>query len=111
MRVRDGREAILLQGWERLATYYVDIMTNRTRRLYIGVTNDLRRRVYEHKHRLMPGFTSKYFLERLVYFEDTDDLGAAIARSGRLGDCSPRLPRIRTCGTPASGSSAHGFAT
>ena len=59
-------------------------MTNRTRRLYIGVTNDLGRRVYEHKHRLVPGFTSKYFLERLVYYEDTDDIGAAIAREKEL---------------------------
>jgi putative endonuclease len=59
-------------------------MTNRTRRLYIGVTNDLLRRVYEHEHRLVPVFTSKYFLERLVYFEDTDDVGAAIAREKEL---------------------------
>ncbi len=59
-------------------------MTNRTRRLYIGITNDLHRRVYEHKHRLVPGFTSKYFLERLVYFEDTDDVGAAIGRQKEL---------------------------
>jgi putative endonuclease len=43
-------------------------MTNRTRRLYIGVTKDLYRRAYQHKHRLVPGFTGKYFLERLVYF-------------------------------------------
>ena len=67
-----------------MAIYYVYIMTNRTRRLYIGVTNDLGRRVYEHKHRRVPGFTSKYFLERLVYFEDTDDIGAAIAREKEL---------------------------
>jgi len=67
-----------------LATYYIYIMTNRTRRLYIGVTNDLHRRVYEHKHRLVHGFTSKYFLERLVYFEETDDVGAAIAREKEL---------------------------
>ncbi|HEV3114472.1 MAG TPA: GIY-YIG nuclease family protein, partial [Candidatus Binataceae bacterium] len=59
-------------------------MTNRTRRLYIGVTNDLLRRVYEHEHRLVPVFTSKYFLERLVYFEDTDDVGAAVAREKEL---------------------------
>ena len=65
---------------ERLATDYVYIMTNRTRRLYIG----LHRRVYEHKHRLVPGFSSKYFLERLVYFEDTDDVGAAITREKEL---------------------------
>jgi putative endonuclease len=68
----------------RLAIYYVYIMTNRTRRLYIGVTNDLGRRVNEHQHRLMPGFTSKYLLERLVYSEDTDDIGAAIAREKEL---------------------------
>jgi putative endonuclease len=37
------------------------------------------RRAYEHQHRLVPGFTSKYFLERLVYFEESDDIGAAIA--------------------------------
>ncbi len=59
-------------------------MTNRTRRLYIGVTNDLGRRVYEHQHRLVAGFTSKYFLERLVYFENTDDIGAAIDREKEL---------------------------
>ena len=67
-----------------MAICYVYIMTNRTRRLYIGATNDLGRRVYEHQHRLVPGFTSKYFLERLVYFEDTDDIGAAIAREKEL---------------------------
>jgi putative endonuclease len=60
------------------------MMTNRTRRLDIGVTNGLRRRVNEHKHRLVPGFTSKDFLERLVYFEDTDDVGAAVAREKEL---------------------------
>ena len=58
MRVRDRREAILSVGGRRLATYYVYIMTNRTRRLYIGVTYDLGRRVCEHKHRLVPGFTA-----------------------------------------------------
>jgi putative endonuclease len=81
--VWDRREAIVSVGG-RLAIYYVYIMTNRTRRLYIGVTNDLGCRVYEHKHRRVPDFTSKYFLERLVYFEDTDDIGAAIAREKEL---------------------------
>jgi putative endonuclease len=84
VRVRDRREAILSPGGRRLATYYVYIMTNRTQRLYIGVTYDLGRRACEHKHRLVPGFTSKYYLERLVYFEDTDDIGAAIAREKEL---------------------------
>ncbi len=81
-----------------MATYYVYIMINRTRRLYIGITNDLHRRAYEHKHRLVPGFTSKYFLERLVYFEDTDDVGAAIGRANELKGwrCSKKIALIQT---------------
>ena len=46
--------------------YYVYIMTNKSRTLYTGVTNDLERRVYEHKRKLVPGFTSKYNITRLV---------------------------------------------
>jgi len=46
--------------------YYVYIMTNRSRTLYVGVTNDLGRRVYEHKHKLVPGFTSKYNMTQLI---------------------------------------------
>ena len=65
---------------ERLVTYYVYIMTNGRHRLCLGITNDHCRRVYKHNHRLVPDFTRKYFMERLVYFEDTDDVGAAIAR-------------------------------
>jgi len=49
--------------------YYVYIMANRTRMLYTGVTNNLERRVYEHKNRITTGFTSKYNLNRLVYYE------------------------------------------
>ncbi len=67
-----------------MATYYVYLMTNRTRRLYIGFTNHLHRRVYEHEHRLVPGFASKYFLEHLAYFEHSDDVGAAIGREKEL---------------------------
>lgn len=43
-----------------MAEYYVCIMTNKSRTLYTGVTNDLERRVYQHKHKLVPGITSKY---------------------------------------------------
>ena len=64
--------------------YYVYIMTNRSRTLYTGVTNDLLRRVYEHKHHLMAGFTNKYLLTRLVYFEETSDVNAAIAREKQI---------------------------
>ena len=47
--------------------YYVYIMTNKSRTLYTGVTNDLMRRVPEHTHKLVPGFTSKYNIQYLVY--------------------------------------------
>ncbi|MGC1675995.1 MAG: GIY-YIG nuclease family protein [Candidatus Binataceae bacterium] len=59
-------------------------MSNRTRVLYIGVTNDLQRRVWEHKSRAEPGFTNRYHLNRLVYFEHYDDAVTAIAREKQL---------------------------
>jgi putative endonuclease len=59
-------------------------MSNRTHVLYIGVTNDPERRVYEHKHKLIPGFTSHYKLERLVYLEHTDTAEFAIAREKQV---------------------------
>jgi putative endonuclease len=52
--------------------------------LYIGVTNDLVRRVYEHKMKLVRGFTNRYEIGRLVYFEQYNDIEAAIAREKRL---------------------------
>ncbi len=64
--------------------YYAYIMTNRSRTLYIGVTNNLERRVYEHKHKLTPGFTSKYNMTQLVYYEVYDDVREAIAREKQL---------------------------
>jgi putative endonuclease len=64
--------------------YYVYIMASRSRTLYVGVTNDLVRRVHEHKQRLVPGFTTRYNVERLVYLEMTSDVRAAIAREKQL---------------------------
>ncbi len=65
-------------------TYYVYIMTNLARTLYVGVTNDLQRRVYEHKNGLMEGFTKRYGLTRLVHYEETNDVLAAIAREKQI---------------------------
>ena len=60
------------------------MMTNRTRTLYVGVTNDLERRVYEHKHKLAEGFTRKYNITWLAHFEETSDVLAAIAREKQI---------------------------
>ena len=60
--------------------YYVYILASkRNGTLYVGVTNDLVRRVYEHKSDFVEGFTKKYQVHDLVYFEQTDDVEAAIA--------------------------------
>jgi putative endonuclease len=64
--------------------YYLYIMSNRSRTLYVGVTGDLRRRVYQHKHKLVPGFTSRYNINQLVYFDRTNDVRAAIAREKQI---------------------------
>jgi len=64
--------------------YFVYIMASRSRTLYTGVTNDLERRVYEHKRKLIDGFTSRYNIERLVFFEATEDVLSAIAREKEI---------------------------
>jgi len=64
--------------------YYVYIMTNRSKTLYTGVTNDLMRRVYEHKNKMTAGFTKKYNITRLVYFEETNDVQSAITREKEI---------------------------
>ena len=64
--------------------YYVYIMTNWTRTLYVGVTNDLVRRVYEHKQKLRDGFTKKYNITFLVYYETTGSVEAARVREKQL---------------------------
>ena len=65
-------------------SYYVYIMTNRSRTLYTGVTNNLLRRVMEHKKKEHPGFTQKYNITQLVFYEETDDINAAIAREKQI---------------------------
>lgn len=65
--------------------YYVYILTNKSNKvLYIGVTNDLIRRLFEHKNKLVDGFTKKYNLVKLVYYEATDDVKGALGREKQL---------------------------
>ena len=64
--------------------YYVYIMASRCKTLYVGVTNNLERRIYEHKSGLIAGCTKKYMITKLVYHEETSDVGAAISREKQL---------------------------
>jgi len=67
-----------------IRTYCVYILASRSRVLYTGVTNDLARRVREHKQGLIPGFTQQYRVTRLVYFEQFGDIRDAIAREKQI---------------------------
>ena len=67
-----------------IRAYWVYILASRSRVLYTGVTNDLARRVKEHKQHLIPGFTQKYRVTRLVYFEQLGDIRDAIAREKQI---------------------------
>ena len=64
--------------------YYVYIMTNNSKTLYIGITSNLHRRVYEHKQKLVNGFTKKYNIDKLIYYEITNDVNAAISREKQI---------------------------
>ena len=65
-------------------TYYVYIMTNQSRTLYVGLTNNIRRRVREHKDGLIEGFTHRYNIDILVYVESFGDVDSAIAREKQI---------------------------
>ena len=67
-----------------IRTYCVYILASRSRVLYTGVTNDLARRLQEHKQGLIPGFTQQYRVTRLVYFEQFGDIRDAIAREKQI---------------------------
>ena len=68
-----------------MKNYYVYILTNRTNNvLYIGVTNNLSRRIYEHQNKLVEGFSKKYNLVKLVYFEEYPSAYEAISREKQL---------------------------
>jgi putative endonuclease len=65
-------------------TYYVYIVASASRVLYVGVTSDLEKRLYQHKHKAFKGFTAKYNVDRLVYYEGYGDVMTAIEREKRI---------------------------
>jgi len=79
--------------------YYVYVMTNKWNKvLYTGVTNDLKRRVYEHKEKLIKGFTEKYNVDKLVYFEAGEDVDSAILREKQIkgGSRNDKIQLVNT---------------
>ena len=64
--------------------YYVYIMSSHRGTLYTGVTNNLIRRVYEHRHALLGGFTKKYNITKLMYYEVTENINSVIAREKQI---------------------------
>ncbi|RJO60069.1 GIY-YIG nuclease family protein [candidate division WS5 bacterium] len=67
-----------------MKNYYIYIMASESGTLYVGVTNDLKRRVYEHRKNLIEGFTKKYNCHKLVYFEQTPNVESAIGREKQI---------------------------
>jgi putative endonuclease len=67
-----------------MKTYYVYILTNKSNTLYIGVTNDIVRRIYEHKHKNDLSFTSRYHINKLICLEEFTDINEAIQREKQL---------------------------
>jgi putative endonuclease len=71
---------------EIIVSFFVYILSSKYKKTYIGVTNDLDRRLYEHRNKLFEGFSAKYNIDRLVYFEQFDDIQQAIVRETQLKD-------------------------
>ena len=67
-----------------MKSYYVYVLASLSRVLYTGVTNDLLRRVWEHRNDAVDGFTKQYRVHRLVHFEETPDVYGAIAREKQI---------------------------
>ncbi|MFH1838560.1 MAG: GIY-YIG nuclease family protein [Candidatus Kuenenbacteria bacterium] len=68
-----------------MKNYYVYILTNkRNGTLYVGVTNNLECRMYEHKNKIIKGFTEKYGIDKLIYFEETNDISIALLKEKQI---------------------------
>jgi putative endonuclease len=68
----------------RNSGHFIYILSSRSRVLYVGVTSNLERRVWQHKNHAIPGFTAQYNVDRLVHFEESNDIREAIAREKQI---------------------------
>ena len=75
---------VLSFSYGNVKQYYVYIMTSKSKTLYTGVIDNLERRVYEHKNKLIKGFTKRYNITKLVYYEMTNDVQSAIDREKQI---------------------------
>ena len=64
--------------------YFVYIMSNKSRRLYVGITSRFYKRVFQHKYKLLPGFTSRYSFDMLVHYEEFSQVASAITREKEI---------------------------
>ena len=67
-----------------MKSYFVYILANNGKMLYAGITSNLEKRIYEHKHHLINGYTKRYNINKLVYFEETNDVNAALEREKQV---------------------------
>ena len=65
-------------------SYFVYILTNKSNTLYVGVTNNLQKRIYEHKQKISDGFTARYNINKLIYFEEFKNIEEAISAEKRI---------------------------
>jgi len=70
--------------------YFVYIMSNKSRRLYVGITSKLFKRVFQHRYKLLPGFTSRYTFDMLVYYEEFSQVASAITREKEIKGCGAK---------------------
>jgi len=64
--------------------YFVYSMSNKSRRLYVGITSKLFKRVFQHRHKLLPGFTSRCTFDMLLYYEELSQVASAITREKEI---------------------------
>lgn len=82
--VRSGLRMTKEISLMREYSYYVYIMTNKSNTLYVGVTDNIERRLWEHKNKLVKGFTNKYNINKLIYLEEYNDITEAIYREKQI---------------------------